>query len=280
MGESRMFPVEALEEALDFAREIAFSAGKVGLGWFRRPVTVGLKQDHSPVTEADRAVEEYLRSRIHRSYPGHAILGEEFGREGAAGAPVWVVDPIDGTRSFITGLPIWGTLIALVQDGLPCLGVIHVPATAETWHARRGGGAHFTGPGGDMRPCRTSACRRLSEARFYTTSPDYFDAGEYRRFAALSRAVAVQRYGGDCYPYGLLASGHVDLVMETQLQPYDFLALAPVIEEAGGVITDWQGNRLGLDSGLQVLAAATPELHAEALALISARDIGDAHVAG
>lgn len=275
-----MSPTEVLDQELDFAREIAISAGKVGLDWFRHPVTVGLKEDHSPVTEADRAVEEYLRNRIHGSYPGHAILGEEFGHEGAAGAPVWVVDPIDGTRSFITGSPIWGTLVALVRDNLPRLGVIHLPAMGETWHARRGGGAYFTGRAGDMQPCRTSGCRKLSEARFYTTSPDYFDKDEHRRFTALSRAVAVLRYGGDCYSYGLLASGHVDLVMETRLQPYDFLALVPVIEEAGGVITDWQGRGLGLDSGCQVLAAATPELHAEALSLISARDIGGGHVAG
>lgn len=277
MSEPAGSPIAALDEALAFAREIAGAAGEIGLGWFRRPVAVGLKEDRSPVTEADRAVEEYLRNRIHESYPGHAILGEEFGREGAAGTPVWVVDPIDGTRSFISGWPIWGTLIALVEGNEPRLGVIHVPATGETWHARRGGGAGFTDRKGNAQPCRPSGCRRLSGARFYTTSPDYFDEDEHRRFKAVSSAAAMQRYGGDCYPYGLLASGHVDLVMETQLQPYDFLALAPVIEEAGGVITDWQGRRLGLDSGRQVLAAATPELHAEALALIAARD---AHVAG
>ncbi|GAB1361948.1 inositol monophosphatase family protein [Rhodobacter sp.] len=275
-----MPPTEALDRALDFAREIAGSAGEIALGWFRSPVTVGLKEDLSPVTEADRAVEEHLRNRIHGSYPGHAILGEEFGHEGAAGAPVWVVDPIDGTRSFITGWPIWGTLVALVQDDLPRPGVIHLPAMGETRHARQGGGAYLTGRDGSLQPCRTSSCRKLSEARFYTTSPDYFDEDEHHRFIALSRAAAVQRYGGDCYSYGLLASGHVDLVMETRLQPYDFLALVPVIEEAGGVITDWQGRGLRLESGYQVLAAATPELHAEALSMISARNIGDGHVAG
>lgn len=277
MSEPAGSPVAALDEALAFARKISAAGGEIGLRWFRHPVAVGLKEDRSPVTEADRAVEEYLRSRIHESYPGHAILGEEFGREGAAGAPVWVVDPIDGTRSFITGWPIWGTLIALVEGNRSSLGVIHVPAMGETWHARRGGGARFTDRNGNTRLCRPSNCRKLSEARFYTTSPDYFDSDELRRFKAVSSAVAVQRYGGDCYPYGLLASGHVDLVMETQLQPYDFLALVPVIEEAGGVITDWQGRRLGLDSGNRVLAAATPELHAEALALIAT---GGAHVAG
>jgi myo-inositol-1(or 4)-monophosphatase len=277
MSEPAGSPIAVLDEALAFALEISRAAGEIGLGWFRRPVAVGLKEDRSPVTEADRAVEEYLRNRIHESYPRHAILGEEFGREGAAGAPVWVVDPIDGTRSFITGWPIWGTLIALVDGNRPRLGVIHAPATGETWHARQGGGARFTDREGNTQPCRPSGCRKLSEARFYTTSPDYFDDDEHPRFRAVSSAVAVQRYGGDCYPYGLLASGHVDLVMETQLQPYDFLALVPVIEEAGGIITDWQGRWLDLDSGNQVLAAATPELHAEALALIAHRG---AHVAG
>jgi len=257
-----------LDEALAFATGIATAAGRIGMGWFRHPVTIGLKEDKSPVTEADRAVEDYLRARIQDAYPDHAILGEEFGRQGVAGAPVWVVDPIDGTRSFITGWPVWGTLVALVEGERPVLGVIHAPALSESWQARRGGGTRFTDASGTMRDCRTSTCRRLAEARFYTTSPDYFDRAERARFEAVSRAAGVQRYGGDCYAYGLLASGHVDLVMETQLQPYDFLALVPVIEEAGGVITDWEGRPLGLGSGIRVLAATTAELHAEALALI------------
>ena len=258
-----------MSAVLNTLREIAEQAALIINEVYSQPFDVDYKAPRDPVTEADRAVEEYLRARIRDAYPQHAILGEEFGRDGAAGAPVWVVDPIDGTRSFITGWPVWGTLVALAEGERPVLGVIHAPALSETWQARRGGGARFTDASGTSRDCRTSGCRRLAEARFYTTSPDYFDPGERERLDAVSQAAGVRRYGGDCYAYGLLASGHVDLVMETQLQPYDFLALVPVIEEAGGVITDWEGRPLGLGSGIRVLAAATEGLHAEALALIA-----------
>ena len=258
-----------LKRIASFAKDIAIEAGNLGMGWFRHPVTIDEKADQSPVTEADRAVESLLRDRLRRQFPNHALLGEEFGAEGTGDAPTWVIDPIDGTRSFITGWPVWGTLLALTQGGRSRLGILHMPALGETWKAAEGLGCQFTGRDGLSHSARTSGCQHLTQARFYTTSPDYFDATEYSAYMAIRDACHVRRFGGDCYGYGLLALGHVDIVLESRLQPYDFLALVPVIEEAGGVISDWQGQPLSMGSGEQVLAAATPELHREALTLIA-----------
>lgn len=253
----------------EFAAGAAQASGRIALDWFRQEVAVDVKSDHSPVTEADRAVEADLREKISAAYPRHAILGEEYGAAGAEGAPLWVIDPIDGTRSFITGWPIWGTLVALAVERSPEIGIIHMPVLGETWVGMRGGGSWLTVRNGARQACRSSDCTEIGQARFYTTSPDYFSAKERPAYQAIEKAAGIPRFGGDCYAYALLASGHVDLVMETELQPYDFLALVPVIEEAGGVITDWEGQKLTLTSGKQVIAAATPELHAEALALIA-----------
>lgn len=268
---STPLPPEDLARTAALAKAIAIEAGTLGMGWFRRPVAIDTKADHSPVTEADRAVESLLRDRLRAQFPGHALLGEEFGAEGRGDAPTWVIDPIDGTRSFITGWPVWGTLLALTQQGQPRLGILHMPALGETWEAARGLGCRFTGRDGLTHTARASTCRNLSQARFYTTSPDYFDDAERLTYDAIRDASHVRRFGGDCYAYGLLALGHVDLVLESRLQPYDFLALVPVIEEAGGVISDWQGRPLTIDSGEQVLAAATAELHHQALDLIAGR---------
>lgn len=260
---------QPLDEIAVFAYKLALEAGKVGMNGFRHAVAVDIKSDLSPVTEIDRAVESLLRERLRETFPDHAILGEEYGAEGGQDAPTWVVDPIDGTRSFITGWPIWGTLLALTEGGQPKLGVLHMPALDETWVAYHGGGSWFHDRNGAKSAARTSTCKSLAQARFYTTSPDYFDASERPTYEAFRDNTLVQRFGGDCYAYGMLASGHVDLVVESRLQPYDFLALSPVIHEAGGVITDWQGRPLSLNSGEQVIAAATPELHREALALVA-----------
>lgn len=256
-------------EMADYAFKIATEAGRLGMQWFRKPVSIDIKEDQSPVTEADRAVEALLRDRLRAAFPEHAILGEEFGLEGQSGVPTWVVDPIDGTRSFITGWPIWGTLMALISGDCPQLGIVHMPALGETWVASAGNGCRFHGADGTDSAARSSSCETLAEARFYTTSPDYFDSSERPHYEAIRAASRVQRFGGDCYGYGLLASGHIDLIVESRLQPYDFLAIAPVVTEAGGVITDWQGKALTIGSGEQVIAAATPELHREALAFLN-----------
>ncbi len=251
----------SLKELSDFALFVAQEVAPLALEYFRSPLEVELKADHSPVTVADRQVEAAIRARIGAAYPDHGIFGEEHGTDNADSRHLWVIDPIDGTKSFISGMPTFGALIAFLVDGRPEIGLISVPATGEYWLGVDGLPSTFGGV-----PCRTRACRTLGEARLYTTSPDAFDADGLDLFDRVSARAGMRRFGGDCYSYGLLASGHVDAVIEMSLQPYDFMALVPVVQGAGGVITDWQGRPLGLGSTGHVVAAATPALHAEILA--------------
>ncbi len=253
-------------DLLAFAEDLADAARPVAMRFFRTALDVVAKADASPVTQADRAIEALLQARIEARFPTHGIFGEEMGVKPGDG-PVWVIDPIDGTKSFVTGLPLFGTLIALLDNGRPILGVIDMPALGERWTGQPGE-ALFGGA-----PSRTSSCRTLSEARFFTTTPDGFSGADEARYRRLVSQVGIRRFCGDCYAYGLLASGHCDLVVETGLQPYDYLALVPVIEAAGGCITDWEGAALTLGSDGRVLAAATPDLHAAALAILRDRDI-------
>ena len=254
-----------LAEMGRYAEEIATEARQIALQWFRHPLAIDTKADESPVTIADREVEQALRRAIGRRYPGHGILGEEFGLDHTDAEFVWSIDPIDGTRSFISGNPLWGSLLALLHRGSPVFGLIDIPATGERWTGMQGRAATFGG-----QPCRTRDTATLHRAILYATAPEIFNAEEFRAFEKLTGSVYLRRYGGDCYSYGLLAAGHIDLVMEAGLQPYDYLALAPVITAAGGVITDWQGRPLHMGSGGQVLAAANPALHAQALERIGA----------
>ncbi|CAO4162800.1 histidinol-phosphatase [Methylorubrum populi] len=251
----------APEDILAFAADLADAARPLALAYFRTPLDIVSKADESPVTVADRAIEAHLRGLIEARFPDHGIFGEEMGVKPGSG-PVWVIDPIDGTKSFVTGLPLFGTLIAFLDGETPLVGVIDMPALGERW----------TGLPGEARfgqaPARTSACQRLSDARFFTTSPEGFSGADEARYRRLIARTALRRFGGDCYAYGLLASGHCDLIAETGLQPYDIMALVPVIRAAGGVITDWTGADLTLTSDGRVLAAATPELHREALAVL------------
>ncbi|MCA0922842.1 histidinol-phosphatase [Pseudooceanicola nanhaiensis] len=255
--------VEIVEQLLAASRPVARQH-------FRTPLAVTRKADCSPVTEADRAIEQAMKAVLQAEVPGHGILGEEFGLSGAEARYIWVLDPIDGTKSFISGVPLFGTLIALLEDGVPVLGVIDMPMLGETWIGQRDGAGRvstrFNGAS-----CHAGRCTELSEAILFATSPDQFTAQETRVFETLSAACAARRFGGDCYSYGLLASGHIDLILEAELQPYDYLALVPVVEGAGGVITDWQGRALTLQSSGQVLAAATPALHAAALARLAGK---------
>jgi myo-inositol-1(or 4)-monophosphatase len=248
-----------LRDELALALRLADAARPIAMAHFRSALAIEHKSDHSPVTIADRAIEAELRNLIQERFPSHAILGEEYGSSPGTEF-TWVLDPIDGTKSFITGMPLFGTLIALLHGQQPVLGLIDIPATGERWLGQRGKDSQFNGIA-----ARASACRRIEDARVFTTSPDMFDVDAWRRFDALSRRAAFRRFGGDCYIYGLLASGHCDLVIETGLQPYDFLALVPVIEGAGGRISDWRGQPLSLHSDGRVIAAATDELWREAL---------------
>lgn len=247
---------------LSFAESLADAARPIALSHFRTRLDVESKADDSPVTIADRAIEARLRSMIEKHFPSHGIFGEETGATPGDGS-LWVIDPIDGTKSFVTGLPLFGTLLAHLRDGVPVMGLVDMPILGERWTAEATGTTLLNGV-----PVRTSDCRDLASARFMTTSPEGFKGEDEAAYRRLSNAVGLRRFGGDCYAYALLASGHCDVIAECGLQPYDYLALVPVIEGAGGVVTDWSGAALTLNSDGRVLAAATPELHCAALALL------------
>ncbi len=256
-------PRESLNAYARFAARLADGAGAILREHFRRPAAVERKADGSPVTAADRAAEAAMRALIAEQYPAHGVIGEEGGAERPAARYVWVLDPIDGTQAFVTGKPSFGTLIALLEDGIPVLGVIDQPITGERWLGRRGQGTTLNGAAAGTRDCAA-----LASAALYATTPHMFGGPAAAAFERLRGEVALTRYGADCYAYGLLASGFVDLVVEASLQPYDYCALVPVVEGAGGVMTDWEGRALGLDSDGRVVAAGTPALHGAALAIL------------
>lgn len=246
----------------------AVAAGRIALDYWRGSFRSWDKDAGAgPVSEADLAVNTALETRLRAARPGYGWLSEESPDDPArlAAARTFIVDPIDGTRAFISGNPLWGTLLGLLHRGRPVLGLIDIPMMAERWLGAAGSPARLNGE-----PCRTRQCTELDQAILYATSPDIFEGADLGAFDALARSVRMRRYGGDCYSYGLLASGHVDLVVEAGLQPYDYLALMPVIEGAGGVITDWSGQPLGLASQGRVIAAATPQLHREAMRVLGA----------
>ncbi|RED54251.1 histidinol-phosphatase [Aestuariispira insulae] len=249
----------------ELANRLADVAGAESRKYFRQPLDVIAKGDASPVTIADRDAEAAMRQLIKETAPDHGIFGEEHGVENIDAKHVWVLDPIDGTAAFITGLPTFGNLISLAENGAPVLGVINQPISGERWSGVTGQGARFNG-----QPIKTRDCGGLSNAAMFITTPEMLTTeAELETFSRLRQAVRLTRYGGDCYSYGLLASGHADLVFESDLKPYDFMALVPVVEEAGGIMSDWQGNPLTLSSGPQVIAAANKRLHEEALELIN-----------
>lgn len=255
MNTSPASPLETLAHALADAARVH------SMRHFRTALDIVTKSDESPVTIADREAEAAMRAILASQAADHGILGEEHGRERLDAEYVWVIDPIDGTKSFITGSPLWGTLVALLRHGRPVLGLIDMPVLGERWLGRDGQPAQCNG-----RVVQASACTELAKARVYTTSPDAFAAEDWLRFDRLSRQCAMRRFGGDCYAYAQLAGGHVDLVVEAGLQPYDYLSLVCLVEGAGGVITDWQGHALTASSDGRVVAAATAQLHACALA--------------
>lgn len=256
-----------LREFASFAAHAADKARKISMSYFRQPLSVNTKSDDSPVTIADRSIETMLRDEIVAAFPAHGIFGEEHGSERIDAEYVWVIDPIDGTRSFITGWPLWGTLISLLHHGEPVLGLIDVPVLGERWMGMRGGVTEMLGA--KRVRCATSGCASLAQATVYATSPDIFSQDEAGVFEEVSAKAASRRFGGDCYSYAVLASGFVDAVVEANLQPYDYLAIVPVVEAAGGVVTDWQGRRLGTASGGRVVAAASSALHREIVAVTS-----------
>ncbi|MCY3557276.1 MAG: histidinol-phosphatase [Chloroflexi bacterium] len=252
------------EMYLQFAEELADASGDAIRPWFRRDSTVERKQDGSPVTQADRGAERAIRERIADRYPRHGVIGEEFGVEQADAEWVWVVDPIDGTGAFVAGLPTFGTLIALLQNGAPLLGVLDQPILRERWSgvdvpqvmARTTHNSHVV---------HTSSTVTLADCVGFATTPEMFDRQESAAWARLAGSLDRVRYGADCYAYGLLASGYVDIVCEASLKSWDYLALAPIVRGAGGQMTDWGGSALTIESGSQVLAAANASVHRSAI---------------
>jgi inositol-phosphate phosphatase / L-galactose 1-phosphate phosphatase / histidinol-phosphatase len=249
--------------ALALAEQLADIARDLVRRHFRAPLAVERKPDGTPVTIVDREIETEMRRMIRAAFPGHAIRGEEFAAEGRSEF-TWVLDPIDGTKSFISGFPLFGSLIALLHHDRPVLGVIEAPVLKERWVGCQGRSTLFNG-----QPVTTRACRSIEEAVVYTTTAETFDAEERPRFEALGARAALRRFGGDCYLYGMLASGYCDLVIEVQLKPHDFMAAIPIIEGAGGRISDWRGAPLGLNTDGRAVAAATQALWQQAVTALS-----------
>ena len=252
-----------LTSFIRLATELAELSGEIIRRYFRTPVAVETKADTSPVTAADCEVETAMRQRIETAYPDHGVIGEEFGTYRADAEYVWVLDPIDGTKSFISGKPLFGTLIGLVHEGTPILGVIDHPALGERWIGARGELTTFNGAPAKVRPCPG-----LGEAILFATSPHMFEGANADAFDRLCQEVKHPLYGTDCYGYGLVASGFADLVVEAQLKPFDYIALVPVVEGAGGVITDWEGASLNLASDGRVIAAGDRRTHVECLKVL------------
>ena len=247
-----------------FVERLAHDAGEAVLPFFRTNIGVedkGPAGRFDPVTAADRAAEVAMRRLIAATFPTHGILGEEFGSERPEAEYVWVLDPIDGTRAFITGLLAWGTLIGLKRNGDAAYGVMSQPFTRERFLGD-GATARYRGSNGERR-LRTRPCGDLTTAVMSTTSPRSFEGADLAALEALEAQVRLTRFGGDCYAYCMLASGHIDLIIETGLQPYDIVALIPIVEGAGGIVTTWDGGP-ATDGG-RIVAAGDKRLHAAAL---------------
>lgn len=259
---------EETEELTGFAVRLADAAAGVTLQHFRQPVAVDDKDGgdgFDPVTQADREAEQAIRALIEAHYPDHQIFGEEYGLKETGSAFEWVLDPIDGTRAFISGLPTWGTLIGLKYEGTPVIGVIDQPYIKERYVGWTSG-ATLNG-----RPIKTRPCTSLAQATVSTTDPALFGPGERERFERILAETRLVRYGLDCYAYAVLANGFMDLVIESGLKPYDMMALIPVIRGAGGSATNWQGHAPG-DCG-RIVALGDPALLDTVLEIIGDIDL-------
>ena len=259
-----MAEAEAWREYLPLAHRLADASGAVIMRHFRQALAVEDKDDiagFSPVTVADREAEAAIRALIEEACPEHGILGEEHGHERPDARFTWVIDPIDGTKAFITGMPTWGTLIALQDRGQGIVGVLDQPFLGERF-VGHGGGSYL----GERR-IETRRCADLENAVLYATEPDMFSAAEGAAFAALARRVRLRRFGADCYAYGMLAAGCVDLVVEASMNIWDIAALIPLVEGAGGRVTSWSGGPVGTDG--RVLAVGDPALHPAALEILA-----------
>jgi myo-inositol-1(or 4)-monophosphatase len=257
-------PILELE---DFALDLARTAGGIAQAHFRRSFTIENKDasGFDPVTSADRAIERVLRATIEKRYPDHGIVAEEEGERAAQSGYTWYIDPIDGTRAFMTGSPLWGTLVGLTYHGKPLFGLLCQPVLEEIF---------FGGPSGAwlIKPesrdrLKARHCTTLGSAMLAATHPDMFKGADADAFRALAARCLLHRFGGDCYNYAMLAAGFIDLVVESQLKPYDIVPLIPVLERAGCTVTGLKGEPPL--AGGTVIAAATLELHAAALAVLT-----------
>jgi histidinol phosphatase-like enzyme (inositol monophosphatase family) len=263
-------PAAEFQAIVRVAQELADLSGPVILKHFRKPMPVENKAAGSafdPVTKADRGAEKVIAQTLAARFPDHGVVGEEFGTKAGTSAFQWVIDPIDGTRSFIIGSPLWGTLIGVLKNGVPYFGLMDQPFTGERfWSGDRA--SYCSVRGGRPVRLKTRPCPRLEDAVLTSTHPDLFEGPE--RIAVLTElknATRLTRYGGDCYGYCLLAAGHIDIIIETDLKPYDIVALVPIIERAGGQVTTWTGA--DASSGGNIIATGDARLHEAALKLIN-----------
>jgi inositol-phosphate phosphatase / L-galactose 1-phosphate phosphatase / histidinol-phosphatase len=257
------------KEILDFAHNLADLSSEIAKKYFRLPNEEVAKEDDSPVTKADREIERIIREEIEKKFPTHGIIGEEFGNKNVEADFVWILDPIDGTSSFIIGRPLFGTLIALTYKGKSILGIMNQPITNERWIGIDGEGSWLNG-----KKIQTRNCTEISDSVMCASSSYHFQNGDEEILKRLSGAAKYQRlggiiYGGDCYSYASLASGFVDIVLDPGLKVYDYAALLPIIEMAGGIVTDWQGNDLKLKSNVKLVACANKKLHEKVLKILN-----------
>ncbi len=253
----------------DFANHLAELSAPIARKYFRMPNGEVIKDDQSPVTQADREIEEVLRAEIIKNFPEHGIIGEEFGLRNPNADYQWVLDPIDGTSSFIIGRPTFGTLIALAYKGEVQVGIVNQPITNECWIGITGEGAWLNG-----KPIKSRDCGPIGNAIISTTSQFFFDAKDLQKFQKLAGQAKYQRfggvvYGGDCYAYALLASGFLDIIIEPCLKIYDYAALLPIIKMAGGFVGDWYGNEVKFESDGRIIACGSEALYRKVVALIN-----------
>ena len=260
-----------MSEFEQFALDLADASGSVIRKYFRANLTIEDKPDNSPVTVADRLAETVIREMINKKYPTHDILGEEYGFQNTGSRWKWVIDPIDGTRSFVSGMPIFGTLISLLENDVPHLGIIDMPILHERWFSANGKECFFYPSDADQKKvvCKVSGKKNIEQAILYSADPKMFNSSQKPFYDRVASQVKLPRFGGDCYSYGLLASGYIDLVIEADMKIYDLMALVPVIQSAGGIISDWQGST-AFDSNWDgcVVAAASEELHRQTISLL------------
>lgn len=254
---------------VDLAGLCADVAGEIARGLFRTPLKQSTKPDRTPVTEADQAIERAVRALITEQCPGHGVLGEEYGTRDRDAEYLWVIDPIDGTCGFLCGKPLFGFLLALMHCGKPVLGLIDQPITGDRWI-----GVHRQPTRHNGKICQTSPVTALTAARLSTTAPGAFSPEELDRFDRLVPHAYITSYGGDCYQYGLVASGHLDLVVEASLAVHDWAALVPVCTGAGATVTDWTGAPMRLGTDGSIIVASTSTLADQARALLSAPQAG------